>query len=82
MAIATLDETVRYCGTNKVLCELTYNGTVRVVEVYSYRTSGEGMLLLYAVDIATGTTKSFRIDRIEQIKATDKSFSPRFPVEF
>ena len=82
MAVTTLDQTVKYCGVNTVLCELTYNGTVRLCEVYSYRIAKNGNALLYAFDIEAGRTKSFTINNIEHIKATETKFVPRFPIEF
>jgi hypothetical protein len=81
MAVATLDETVRYCGKNQVLMELLYNGVNRLVEVYSYRVSKAGDTLLCAYCLKDDRSERFRVDRIEHAKATETKFSPRWPVE-
>ncbi len=81
MATATLAETLSFCAKNQVLLEITYNGTVRTVEPYSYRTSKKGNQLLYAFDVGEGHTKSFSVGNIEHVKATNVKFQPRFPIE-
>lgn len=78
---ATLDETIRFCGQNKVLMTMTYNGVERLVEVYSYRSRSTGTVL-YAYCYKDQKIESFRTDRIEHAKATKKIFQPRYPVEF
>lgn len=74
---ATLDQTVRFCGKNLVLMEMTYNGVSRMAEVYSYRTSKKGDQLLFAYCYKDQKIESFRVDRIENAKATVVKFAPR-----
>lgn len=81
MAEATLAETIKFCADNQVVMEVTYNGQVRTVEVYSFRTSGNGESLLYVHEYNDGKTKSYKVDRIEHAKATKIKFTPRYTIE-
>lgn len=74
---ASLDTTVRFCGREQVLMEMTYNGVSRMVEVYSYRTPKSGETLLFAYCYKDAKIESFRVDRIESAKATVIKFAPR-----
>lgn len=82
MAVATLAQTIKYCAVNQVLAEITYNGTVRVVEIYSFRPSKDpGNMLLYVHDVGKGKTNSYKVGSIEHIVATAQKYSPKYPVE-
>ncbi len=78
---ATLDQTIRFCGSNQVLLEMTYNGFTRFIEPYSYRTTKAGDTLLFAYCYKDDKIESFRVDRIEHAKATKEQFSPRYAIE-
>ncbi len=54
----------------------------REVEPYSFRHSKNGNTLFFGWDIKKNGIRSFRVDRIINVKITDKSFEPRFPIEF
>lgn len=82
MAVATLAQTIKYCAMNQVLMEVSYNGTMRTVEVYSFRPSKTpGDMLLFVVDIGKGKTNSYKVGSIEQVRATTQKFSPRYTIE-
>jgi predicted DNA-binding transcriptional regulator YafY len=78
---ATLDQTIRFCGKFQVLMEMTYNGFTRMVEPYSYRTTKMGDTLLFAYCYKDDKIESFRVDRIQNAKATKEVFTPRFAIE-
>ncbi len=50
----------------------------REVEPYSFRPDN----LLFAHDIRKGSTRSFKIDRINKIEITNNSYVPKWNVEF
>jgi predicted DNA-binding transcriptional regulator YafY len=77
---ATLEDTIKYCGQNQVLMTMTYNGTERQVEVYSYRSKNTGVLL-FAYCYKDNKIESFRLDKIEHAKATTIKFNPKYPIE-
>lgn len=82
--VATLAQVVEHCAKKKVLMEMTYNGVTRLVEPYSYRTTKNGDVLLYAYCHKDQTTESFRVDRIEAnppVRATETKFDPRWTIE-
>ena len=55
----------------------------REVEPYSFRDRGkDGSLLFFGWDIQKDQIRAFRVDRILNVSILDKSFRPRFPVEF
>lgn len=74
-------EQVRFAGANRLLVELTYQGTTRLIEPYSLRRSKAGDLLLYGIKAATGEIRSYRVDQIQGVRPTDESFIPRFAIE-
>lgn len=86
---ASLYEVIQFCATHTdpetgtyapVLMEMTYNAVTRLVEVYSYREKSTGTLL-YAYCYKDNKIESFRVDRIEDAKATETPFQPRWPIE-
>lgn len=79
-------ELIRFAGSNRLLIEIDYHGREgrsgpRVVEPYSLRTTLEGHLLLYVVN-DSGQLRSYRVDRIVGVRVLDRSFTPRYAVEF
>lgn len=52
----------------------------REVEPYSFRIKKTGTLF-YGWDVKKNAIRSFRVDRIIEVKITNKSFNPRFPIE-
>jgi len=74
-------EPIRFAGANHLLVELRYQGTTRLIEPYALRQSKAGNLLLYAIKVQTGEIRAYRVDRIEGVHVTDRSFVPRYAIE-
>ena len=74
-------EEIRFAASNLLCIELGYQGSRRLIEPYAIRRSLTGNFLLYAVKSLTGESRSYRLDRIQSVKATSQSFKPRYPVE-
>ncbi len=75
-------EAIRFAGANRLCVDVGYQGSVRRVEPYSLRRTGDGHLLLFAVRRDTRADRSYRVDRIESVRITKDSFTPVYPVEF
>ena len=75
-------EPVRFAAANHLCVELTYKGTVRLIEPYSLRRSREGKLLLCAVKVETRESRTYRVDRIKALKVSTQPFTPVFRIEF
>ena len=74
-------ESVRFAAANRLCVELGYQGSRRIIEPYSLRRTRDGNTLLYAVKADTGEVRGYRIDRIESVKVTQRTFRPRYAVE-
>jgi len=75
-------ESIRFAAVNHLCVELGYGRNVRLVEPYSLRKTKEGNLILYAWKIEDNKIHTYRVDRIESIKVTTKTFKPRYQIEF
>jgi predicted nucleotidyltransferase component of viral defense system len=79
-------EIIRFAAANRLCVELDYQdeeghmGT-RTIEPYSLRRTKAGDLLLYAVRAGDGQDRSYRVDRIQGARATQRTFAPRYAVE-
>ena len=74
-------EVIRYAATNRLIVDLAYGGSRRLIEPYSLRRTREGNLILYAVKHETGEIRGYRVDRIEGAKVTQSPFRPKYAVE-
>jgi predicted nucleotidyltransferase component of viral defense system len=79
-------EIIRYAGANRLKVEVDYRAEQgrsgpRIVEPYSLRRTNDGNLLLFVVN-DYGKPRSYRVDRIAGVRPTDRTFTPRFIVEF
>lgn len=74
-------ETIRFAGANRLCVELAYQGSTRIIEPYSLRRTSEGAVLLMAARADTGESRSYRVDRIQGVRVTDRAFAPRYAVE-
>jgi predicted nucleotidyltransferase component of viral defense system len=74
-------EQIRFAGANRLLVELRYQGSTRLIEPYALRRSKAGNLLVYAIKISTGEVRAYRIDRIEGVRVTETPFRPRYAIE-
>lgn len=76
---------LRYCAFNLVKIALYYvpekgEEGWRLVEPYSLRRTQDGSMLLYVVN-DRGYLRSYRLDRIQGIRASHEPFIPKFRVE-
>ncbi|MBL1150085.1 MAG: WYL domain-containing protein [Armatimonadetes bacterium] len=75
-------ETIRFAGLNQLCIELGYGGSIRIVEPYSLRKTQDGNLVLHAVRTDSREHRSYRVDRIQSVRVTGRSFIPQYAVEF
>lgn len=79
-------ELIRFAGSNRLLIEIDYRAEdgrrgPRVVEPYAFRMTRDGNLLLF-VRNDRGQLRSYRVDRIAGVRVLDRTFQPRYFVEF
>jgi predicted nucleotidyltransferase component of viral defense system len=79
-------ELIRFAGANRLLVEINYTAEQgrwgpRAVEPYAFRMSRDGNLLLFVVN-DYGLLRSYRVDRIAGVRVLDRTFQPRYYVEF
>ena len=82
----SLIEMIRFAAANRLLVEIYYrdkqgNRSTRAIEAYSLRRSKAGDVLLMAVRADSGQPRSYLVDSILGVKATQTSFTPRYPIE-
>jgi len=78
----TLMYRIQHAARTKTLLWMKYNNTWRHVEPYSFRYRSRGMQpLFYGYCQLHDTIEAYRIDRIQDVQATDRPYSPRWPVE-
>lgn len=80
-------EIVRFAAANRLCVELDYTDergirSSRIIEPYSLRRTSSGDLLLMAARVDSGQARSYRVDRIQGATATNRTFRPRFAIEF
>lgn len=75
-------EAIRFAAVNHLCVELGYQRYARLIEPYSLRKTKEGNLILHAIKVETGESRSYRVDHIENIKVTNKPFIPKYKMEF
>lgn len=79
-------EVIRFAGANRLLVELDYvdkggQRSTRLVEPYSLRRSQVGDVRLMAAQAQDGSFRSFLIERIQGVRPTQTTFTPRYPIE-
>jgi hypothetical protein len=79
-------EIIRFAASNRLVVEIDYrdaegNRSNRAIEAYSLRRTQAGAVLLMAVQESDGQARSFRLDRILGVTATQRTFAPRYPIE-
>ena len=82
----TFVEMIRFAAANRLLVEIDYRDkqgvrSTRAIEAYSLRRSQEGNVLLMAVRADNGQPRSYLLNSIHGVRATQTAFSPRYPVE-
>lgn len=75
-------ESIRFAAVGHLCVELGYESTRRVIEPYALRETRDGDLLLHAIRVDDREHRSYRVDRIESVKITDRSFVPQYAIEF
>lgn len=75
-------ETIRFAAANHLCVELGYQGSRRLIEPYSLRRTRVGGLLLHARKADTHEHRSYRVDKIESVRATRIPFFPAYRIEF
>jgi len=75
-------EILTQAGGNRLMVKMVYKNEPRLIEPYSLRVTKDGNLTFFGWQEGDYHIKQFRLDRIQNIEVTDKSFYPKFPVEF
>lgn len=75
-------ETVRFAAVNRLCVELGYQGSGRLIEPYSLRRTHAGNLVLHAIRVQGRQHRSYRVDRIESVRVTNRPFRPVYAIEF
>lgn len=79
-------EMIRFAAANRLLVEIDYRDkqgvrSTRAIEAYSLRRSQDGNVLLMAVRADNGQPRSYLLNSILGVRATQTAFSPRYPIE-
>lgn len=74
-------EQIRFAGANRLLVELRYNGTTRLIEPYALYRSQAGDLLVVAIKPVTREVRTYRVDRIEGVRVSETPFIPQYAIE-
>ena len=74
-------EKIKFSALNRLCVELLYQGKKRTIEPYSFRKNKEGHILFYGCHHRTKKTASFKIEDIQSVDITDKSFTLKYVVE-
>jgi predicted nucleotidyltransferase component of viral defense system len=74
-------EIIRFAAGNRLLVELDYQGSTRLIEPYSLRRTQDGNILLHAWNKDKNEHRSYRVDRMQGARTTNRTFTPRYAVE-
>ncbi|MEX2650433.1 MAG: nucleotidyl transferase AbiEii/AbiGii toxin family protein [Alphaproteobacteria bacterium] len=74
-------ETIRFAAANRLCVDLDYQGSTRRIEPYSLRRTQDGNIILHAWSADSNAHRSYRVDRIEGARTTNRTFTPRYAVE-
>jgi len=77
---------IRYAGSNRLKVEVDYQAAEgrwgwRRIEPYALRRTLDGNVVLFVVN-DRGQLRSYRTNRIRNVRVTDEAFVPRYLVEF
>lgn len=76
-------EVLRFCGANRLKVQFDYTDkSNRIVEPYSLRQANTGNLLFYGWEDGESHIEAFNVAKINNLRATNISFSPKYQVEF
>ena len=79
-------EVIRFAAANRLCVELGYTDergrrSTRLIEPYSLRRTRDGNIVLHAWNVDRDQHRSYRVDRIQGARTTNRSFTPRYAVE-
>ena len=79
-------EIIRFAASNRLCVNLDYTNnegykSSREIEPYSLREAQNGNILLHAVRVDNGQSRSYKIEQINDASITNRVFAPRFHVE-
>jgi hypothetical protein len=74
-------EIIRYAAASRLCINLAYHGSERLIEPYALRKTQDGNLVLFAAKHVAGELRSYRIDKIQDVKVTKTPFQPRYAIE-
>ena len=74
-------EIIRFAAGNRLLVELDYQGSTRLIEPYSLRRTQDENIVLHAFNVDKAEHRSYRVDRMQGARITNRSFVPRYAVE-
>ncbi|WP_157532822.1 nucleotidyl transferase AbiEii/AbiGii toxin family protein [Hyphomonas polymorpha] len=74
-------EIIRFAAGNRLLVELDYQGSTRRIEPYSLRRTQDGNIVLHAWNTDKNEHRSYRLDRMQGARVTNRSFVPRYAIE-
>jgi predicted nucleotidyltransferase component of viral defense system len=77
----TTIEIIRFAAANRLLVELDYDRSTRLIEAYSLRQTRSGNIVLHAHNADKDEHRSYRVDRMQGARVTNQPFTPRFEVE-
>lgn len=74
-------EVIRFAAANRLLVNLTYNGSIRTIEPYSLRQTKDGNIILHAIRADSREHRSYRVDRMQSASVLRESFVPTYAIE-
>ena len=74
-------EVIRFAAANQLCVDLDYHGSTRRIEPYWLRRTKDDNIILHAWSIDSDTHRSYRIDRIQDARTTNQTFTPRYAIE-
>lgn len=74
-------EVIRFAAANRLCVELDYHNSTRLIEPYSLRRTQAGDVILHAHNVDRNEHRSYRIDRIQGARSTNRTFIPRHQIE-
>lgn len=75
-------DAIQAAGKAHRLLQVIYDGKTRIVEPYSFRYRPSGEHLFYGFCSIHQKIHSFKVEKIQQVRILDGTFTPRWPVEF
>jgi predicted nucleotidyltransferase component of viral defense system len=80
-AVRSHIEIIRFAAANRLCIELDYDGSTRAIEPYSLRQTRDNNIILHAWNVDRDRHRAYRVDRIEGVRITNRTFAPRYAVE-